>query len=148
MGNVNRVHFHEPDTTVDSGARIPATAIRFHIGSNGDVVFLRPVFQVGREVVAETHVSTRALAQKMPVDPDLAVHVNTVKIDGDFLAFVRFRKRESLAIPAHTPGKVTYGSPPGHLGIIGQLNTPVVWHIQNRPFCVVETRRFSTLRIT
>ena len=148
VGDMDRVHFHEPDMAIDAVPWIPATATRFDIGTDGDVVFLGAIFQVGRQVVAKTHISIGALTQQVPIDPDLAVHVDAVKIDGDFLAFVRFGNRECLAIPPHPSGKIADGRTPGHFGIIGQLNTPVVRHIQHAPLRVVETRSFRTRRVT
>ena len=102
------------------------------------MVWLAAVFQIGREVVAQTHISIRALTQQVAIDPDLAVHIDAVEINGDFLALVRFGKRERFAIPTDAAGKVADRRAPGHLGIVGLLDAPVVRHIQFPPLGIVE----------
>ena len=148
VGDMDRVHFHEPDIPIDAGPRIPAAATWLDIGTDGDVVWLTAVFQVGREVVAETHISIGALTQQVPIDPDLAVHVDPVEIQGDFLALVRFGKRERFAIPTDAAGKVADRGTPGHLGIVGLLDAPVVWHIQFPPLGIIKPRHLRTRRLT
>ena len=148
MRDMDRVHFHEPDIPIDAGPRIPAAATWLDIGTNGDVVWLAAVFQVGREVVAQTHISIRALTQQVAIDPDLAVHIDTVKIHGDFLAFVRFGKRERFAIPTDAAGKVADRRAPGHLGIVGLLDAPVVRHIQFPPLGIIKPRHLRTRCLT
>lgn len=116
VGDMDLVHFHEPDMAIDSGTRIPATATRLDIGTDGNVVWLAAVFQIGREVVAQTHISIRAMPEKVPIDPDLAVHIHAVKIDGDFFAFVRFRQSEGFAIPPDATRQIPDSATPGILG--------------------------------
>ena len=135
---MDRVHFHEPDMAIDAGPRIPAAATRLDIGTDGNLVWLAAIFQVGRQVVAQTHISIGALAQQVPIDPDLAVHVDTVKIHGDFLSLVRFGKRERFAIPTDASGKIPDRGSAGHRRIVGLLNAPVVWNIKSPPLGIVE----------
>ena len=145
---MDQVHFCEPDIPIDAGPRIPATATRFDIGTDGDVVWLAAIFQVGRQVVAQTHISIGALTQQVPIDPDLAVHIHTVKIDSDFFAFVGFRQSESFAIPTDASGKIPDRGSAGHFGIVGLLNAPVMRHIEFPPLGIIKAWGFRARSLT
>ena len=104
VSNVNRVHFRQPDVAIHTSTRIPATAIRLDINPDGDVVWFPAKFHMRCKVVTKPDIAIRAASQQMPVDPDLAVHIHTVKVDGDFMATIRLGQGKNLPIPPDASG--------------------------------------------
>ena len=86
----------QPHMPVDPRAGIPAQR-RFKriVDPDGEDVGRAVGLQKLREVVAETDEAVRPAAEKLAVDPDLAVHVHAVELDDDLLAGRRAKREVS-----------------------------------------------------
>ena len=56
--------------------------------------------QIRRKIVLKRCIAIRMFSQLLPVDPDLTVHIDPIKINDDLLARHTGRQGEALAVPA------------------------------------------------
>src|SRR5438105_4867674 len=91
------------------------------------------------------------IAQVMPVNPDIGVHVNTIKSDVGLFAFIALTKGKALAVPAYTSFRVTrstfsnrgFGKRTLYAALLlvrEVFNTPVMGQVNLSPGCVVVVR--------
>jgi hypothetical protein len=90
------------------------------------------------DVEAEPRVAVRVIAQQLPVQIHVGVHVDAVEIEADRLAGHRPRQGERLAVPAEPAGEVPGGIALGGRGLL--LDAPVVRQGARSPRRVVEAR--------
>src|SRR5581483_5543945 len=135
----------QPDVPVDSRSGIPARSrLAAVVGAHGqNVRWRRTGLKVPRELVAETDIAVRPLAQVEAVDPDVAIGHHSVEFDEDPLTGSTCRQGEMLAVPAHA-GRQKPAGPASWIFLVeGSFDAPIVRDVDGTPAGVVEFDRFG-----
>src|SRR4051812_43078424 len=85
---------------INAGTRIPPRSrLRRSIRSHGEQVFLAVAkANMGRQIVAKTHIAIWPLADGMPVDPDFTVRHHAVKLN-EHVSFLVASNGKLFSIP-------------------------------------------------
>ena len=81
--NVCVVGGGEGDMPVDTGTGVPSAVAPFVAHADGKDIVAAGRIKVGCEVVVKGRVAVGMIAEVVTVEPDIAVHVDTVEINGD-----------------------------------------------------------------
>ena len=135
----------QPRMPVDARARVPAgVGLEGVVDADGQHVRAVELEVLG-QIVGEADVAAGPLAERVAVDPDLAVLVDAVELDGDLLALAGRGQAKRLAIPADAGGQVG-ALVAGRFGPReGPFDAPVMGQVQGPPGRVVEGRCFGAL---
>ena len=139
--HVDRPGGDQVDVAEDAVAGVPAAA-RLLVGRadrdhvRGDAV---GVHQAG-QVVAEAGVGVGVVAEQLAVQVHVRIAVHAVELDRDPLARQGRGQREVLAVPGQAARQEPGGA--ARAGVVhrGELDAPVVRHVQVLPAGVVEAR--------
>jgi hypothetical protein len=88
----------------------------------------------------EADVAMRAMANVHAIDPDIAVVIDAVELDGDFLIAIRRRQPEMLAIPPDAVRRPSVRSAARRVLAERALDAPVVRQLELSPARIVERR--------
>src|SRR5262249_44319415 len=102
------------------------------VHANGEHIRL-PQFQMRREIVFETDVPKRTMAERLTVDPHIAVHVNAVELDEHLFVPPRLRRDESASIRANARRQITAAAARGCGLIVWPFDAPIVREIECAP---------------
>jgi len=98
------VKFRKPYITVDATSRIPAGIRLFPIVHTYGNYILSAPLDIGSQIVTERDISIRTHTEGMTIDENFRIHIYTVKINIQALAFIRFVNSKRFAIPTDTTG--------------------------------------------
>jgi len=140
MGHMDRIHRHQPGVPVDARAGIPArgglrSVVHFHSHH-----IVAAGIQVRGKVVGETDVPERPLPQELAVDPDFAVLVGAIDLDGHLPVFIRRGQAEMLPVPPDSRGREATGASARLGWDEGALDAPIVRQVETAPSGIGETR--------
>ena len=96
------------------------------------------------DVIPETHVTVRPLAEQRAVEPHPAVRHHSVELDPRPTARHRSGKVETLAIPGNARRQPPSGTTGRGAPVKGPLDAPVVRHTHPPPCRIVKTRLLGT----
>jgi hypothetical protein len=124
--------------TVDAGAGVPAQGrLERVVDAHGEDVGAAVRGQELREVVAEADEAVGPATEELPVDPDLAVHVDAVELHDDLLPG-HGGEREALPVPADPVVEVAARGLALGRRVERPLDAPVVGQVERAPGGVVE----------
>ena len=130
--------YDQTHVPVDSRAGVPAQGwFGRIIHTNGQDVGGGVGCEKLGEIVAEPDEAVGPASEELAVEPDVAVHIDPVKLDDDLLAGSG-RKREALPIPAGAVREIAAITLALRRRVHGTFDAPVVGHVEGAPACVVE----------
>ena len=144
--NVCVVGGDEGDMPVDTRTCVPAAVATFVADADGEDVVGAGWSQVWCKVVIERGVAVGMVAEVVTVEPDIAVHVNAIEVDGD-VGCACLLQGEVLAVESRAAdgvaGSGSAGAGGGEgtanaVGLVGEIfDAPVVREIEGAPGGIV-----------
>mmetsp|Transcript_159 Transcript_159/g.382 ORF Transcript_159/g.382 Transcript_159/m.382 type:complete len:203 (-) Transcript_159:959-1567(-) len=107
MFNVSRIRHSKVYMAKYPAARVPSAAGAQVADSHSQHILLASSTQCVRDVNREGRVAKRVEEQVLSVEPQLAVHVASVKCEGNTPIGTARRRRKGLAVPAHASHSIS-----------------------------------------
>src|SRR5450631_101274 len=137
-GDMDRIEGRQPDVEIDATASVPAAVGLLVVDADRDDVRAAVGLHILGKVILKRRVSVGPRAERSPVDPHLAVHIDAVEFDKNPLSGIGRIESEGLSVPAHAPVHESRVAAAGRALVESKRRAPVMGDGQARPCGVAE----------
>src|ERR1700728_2936394 len=125
----------QPGVSIDAGPGIPAAIglMRVIHPDGNHVIVVAAEVDMRGEVIEKRNVTIRTVAQRLAVDPHLAILVDAIELEGELFVLVRFGHAKALAVPANSSRQIATTRTGGFSLVERSFDTPVVGKIEELP---------------
>src|SRR5450432_546065 len=103
-------------------------------------------FEVFSNVITDSNKPIGSVSQEISVDPDIAVHVNTIEFYHYFFRCIG--RYKTFAVPSDAMNKIAGIPVTGRRWIYCAFNTPIVWKGKSAPLTIIKCWFFGSCIIT